>query len=85
MYRSQKFLKYHQVGLSAPSFTTDSAPKPPGLYALIYADRDCQAGQQLFESYGDNDNTIFLHYHGFIPLKNPYDYYEVWHLQELDQ
>ena len=56
--RSQKFLKYHASG--------------PG-YAEVRSDRDVQAGEELFESYGDNPNQIYLVYHGFFPEKNLYD------------
>lgn len=38
----------------------------------VLADRDCQAGQQLFEDYGDNSDKIYLQYHGFVPENNPF-------------
>jgi histone-lysine N-methyltransferase SETD3 len=39
----------------------------------ISADRDCKAGDQLFEDYGDNDNYLYLQYHGFVPYENPFN------------
>ena len=27
----------------------------------------------MFEDYGDNDNDIYLKYHGFVTLENPFD------------
>lgn len=43
----------------------------------ILADRAAAAGQQLFEDYGDNDNTIYVLYHGFAPLNNPFSCVQV--------
>jgi histone-lysine N-methyltransferase SETD3 len=39
----------------------------------ILADRATSAGAQLFEDYGDNDNYLYLHYHGFVPRANQFD------------
>lgn len=44
--------------------------KPDGL--RISADRDCKAGEQLFEDYGDNMDDIYLQHHGFVPEENPF-------------
>lgn len=43
----------------------------------ILADRAAAAQQQLFEDYGDNDNTIYTLYHGFAPLNNPFNCVQV--------
>jgi hypothetical protein len=34
---------------------------------VILADRDEISGNQLFEDYGDNEDKVYLQYHGFIP------------------
>lgn len=34
--------------------------------------RDCWAGQQLWEDYGDNTDRIYLQYHGFVSQDNPF-------------
>jgi histone-lysine N-methyltransferase SETD3 len=39
----------------------------------VSADRDCKAGEQLFEDYGDNDNYLYLQHHGFVPNNNPFN------------
>mmetsp|Transcript_16301 Transcript_16301/g.23221 ORF Transcript_16301/g.23221 Transcript_16301/m.23221 type:complete len:935 (-) Transcript_16301:120-2924(-) len=36
------------------------------------ADRHVQAGKQIFEDYGDVDNSLFLEAHGFVPDENPF-------------
>jgi hypothetical protein len=38
----------------------------------VRADRDVVAGQQIFEDYGDLDNSLFLEAHGFVPDENPF-------------
>lgn len=53
----ESFLRYHQLSSE-------------GLQ--IYADRDCDAGVQLFEDYGDNKDEIYFLYHGFIAATNPF-------------
>jgi hypothetical protein len=37
----------------------------------VLADRDFVAGEELFETYGDNADAIYLQYHGFVPDVNP--------------
>eukprot|EP01001_Neometanema_parovale_P004793 NODE_1706_length_1634_cov_70.527465_g1626_i0.p1 GENE.NODE_1706_length_1634_cov_70.527465_g1626_i0~~NODE_1706_length_1634_cov_70.527465_g1626_i0.p1 ORF type:complete len:456 (-),score=76.33 NODE_1706_length_1634_cov_70.527465_g1626_i0:115-1482(-) len=78
--RSQKFLVYHKLlsGGTDVSLRLDKVKK--GVTANVYSDRACSAGDQLFESYGDNDNAIYLDFHGFIPEWNPYECYEVMRL-----
>ena len=38
----------------------------------IYADRNAESGDQLYEDYGDNSDQIYSQYHGFIPDENPF-------------
>jgi histone-lysine N-methyltransferase SETD3 len=38
----------------------------------VTADRRCKAGEQLFEDYGDNEDSIYLQYHGFVADENPF-------------
>lgn len=45
--------------------------------AELIADRPARAGDQIFETYGDNSNFIYFMYHGFIPDENPYECVEV--------
>lgn len=45
--------------------------RTPDKRMRIYADRDAAAGSELFETYGDNQNDIYLHYHAFVPDVNP--------------
>ena len=35
------------------------------------------AGEQVFETYGDNTNLIYFMYHGFIPHENKYECVDV--------
>ena len=38
------------------------------------ADRATNAGEQVFEDYGDNSNALYLDHHGFVPhAPNPFD------------
>lgn len=38
------------------------------------ADRATNAGDQVFEDYGDNSNALYLDHHGFVPhAPNPFD------------
>jgi Rubisco LSMT substrate-binding/SET domain len=40
----------------------------------VLADRAFAAGQQVVEDYGDNPNSIYLQYHGFVPQqRNQFD------------
>lgn len=39
---------------------------------VILADRSQHAGGQVFEDYGDNDDAIYLQYHGFVTRDNPF-------------
>eukprot|EP01062_Namystynia_karyoxenos_P011945 TRINITY_DN14290_c0_g1_i1.p1 TRINITY_DN14290_c0_g1~~TRINITY_DN14290_c0_g1_i1.p1 ORF type:complete len:475 (+),score=205.15 TRINITY_DN14290_c0_g1_i1:83-1507(+) len=59
-HRSQKFLTYHKI---------------EGERAVVLSDRSVRKGEQAFESYGDNRNSIYFNYHGFVPDENPYDCY----------
>ena len=38
------------------------------------SDRDCVAGTQFLEDYGDNPTVVYAEHHGFVPSKaNPFD------------
>jgi hypothetical protein len=37
----------------------------------VLADRDFVAGEELFETYGDNPDSIYFQFHGFVPDVNP--------------
>ncbi len=52
------FLKYHY-------FDSTSS-------LVVLADRDHKQGQEIYEDYGDNDDSIYLQYHGFVADKNPF-------------
>lgn len=52
------FLKYHRI--------------EDGFFK-VFADRPTKKGQQAFEDYGDNQNDIYFHHHGFIAHQNPFD------------
>ena len=56
----EHFLKHHRLDESAETFT-------------VLADRDCPAGEQLYEDYGDNPNDIYAQYHAFVAHDNPFD------------
>lgn len=51
------FLQHHMLGVAGLSIT---------------ADHDCPRGTQLLEDYGDNSDTIYISYHGFVPHQNPF-------------
>jgi hypothetical protein len=38
----------------------------------VRADRDVNIGEQIFEDYGDLDNSLYLEAHGFVPDVNPF-------------
>lgn len=38
---------------------------------IISADRSAEPGEELLETYGDNPNSIYFQYHGFVPSLNP--------------
>lgn len=38
----------------------------------VRADRDVLYGNQIFEDYGDVDNSLYLEAHGFVPDENPF-------------
>lgn len=38
----------------------------------ILADRDVPKGSQVFEDYGDNNDDLYLKYHGFVANNNPF-------------
>ena len=46
--------------------------KKVGQSLTIYADRSTTVGNQLYEDYGDNNDKIYLQYHGFVPSVNPF-------------
>lgn len=56
---NQSFLTYHARDQSNGSIT-------------VRADRNVHFGQQIFEDYGDIDNSLYLEAHGFIPDENPF-------------
>ena len=39
----------------------------------IYSDRDCPAGDQLLEAYGESNNGFLAQWFGFVPDPNPSD------------
>ncbi|GFH49757.1 hypothetical protein CTEN210_06233 [Chaetoceros tenuissimus] len=39
---------------------------------IVRADRDVYSGEQIFEDYGDLDNSLYLEAHGFVPEDNPF-------------
>jgi histone-lysine N-methyltransferase SETD3 len=40
---------------------------------VVSVDRDyVSKGEQVFEDYGDNDDSIYITYHGFVPDENPF-------------
>jgi hypothetical protein len=39
---------------------------------VILADRNVQKGLQAFEDYGDNNDDLYLKYHGFVASNNPF-------------
>jgi hypothetical protein len=51
------FLKYHNISKDE---------------VTIYSDRTHLPGQQIFEDYGDNFDTIYATHHGFVPDVNPF-------------
>jgi hypothetical protein len=40
---------------------------------IIESDRDCAAGKQLFEAYGESNNIFLAEWFGFVPQANPSD------------
>ena len=38
----------------------------------VRADRHVKFGHQIFEDYGELDNSLYLEAHGFVPEENPY-------------
>jgi len=40
---------------------------------IIESDRDCAAGEQLFEAYGESNNIFLAEWFGFVPHTNPSD------------
>lgn len=66
--RSSKFLETHRIGAAIGG--------APSLRVMeVRSDRSGTgtAGAQLFESYGDSSNEIYMTYHGFVPSRNLYD------------
>ena len=54
--RGELFARSHRVENNAVVMDAESSVGP---------------GDELTESYGDNPNSIYLVYHGFVPLENP--------------
>jgi len=54
----ESFLRHHILG-SDGSIT-------------ILSDRNAVKGTQLFEDYGDNTDDLYLKYHGFVAIGNPF-------------
>ena len=40
---------------------------------IIRADRSTSRGMQVFEDYGENDNSLYIEMFGFIPQENPFN------------
>jgi len=38
----------------------------------VKCDRHVEEGEQIYEDYGDTDNSLFLEAHGFVPDENPF-------------
>ena len=38
----------------------------------VRADRRFRPNEQIFEDYGDVDNSLYLEAHGFVPDENPH-------------
>ena len=49
------FLRYHELDETRGYFT-------------VRVDRAVAAGAQVFEDYGDSDSSLYLQYHGMVPL-----------------
>jgi hypothetical protein len=71
-----------------PSMTYDTEPDERGeaflahhhvtpTFVEVLADRTHTQAEQVFECYGDNSNSIYLKYHGFVPDENQYDCQDV--------
>jgi len=56
---SQTFTLYHERSEADGSIT-------------VRADRNVMPGDQIFEDYGDIDNSLYLEAHGFVPNENPF-------------
>jgi hypothetical protein len=39
---------------------------------VVSSDRKFSRGDEIVEDYGDNEDAIYLQYHGFVPDKNPF-------------
>lgn len=59
----------HTYSMAGEEFATTH--KVVGDELHVVADRDYVAGEELFETYGDNSNTVYFMYHGFVPDVNP--------------
>jgi hypothetical protein len=55
----QTFMLYHERNDKSGSIT-------------VRADRNVLHGDQIFEDYGDIDNSLYLEAHGFVPNDNPF-------------
>ncbi len=55
----QSFMLYHERNDDNGSIT-------------VRADRNVISGEQIFEDYGDIDNSLYLEAHGFVPHENPF-------------
>jgi len=57
--QSNSFELYHKINNDDNSIT-------------VYADRNFRPNEQIFEDYGDVDNSLYLEAHGFVPEENPH-------------
>jgi hypothetical protein len=47
-------------------------------FMVVSATRDLPAGAELLLSYGERSNEEFLVFYGFVPPRNPHDYYAIF-------
>lgn len=72
--KGTSFQSYHKRDATTGSIT-------------VFADRDVKRGNQIFEEYGDVDNSLFLEVFGFVPDHNPSHcaMIEIKHFPEVDK
>lgn len=54
------------------TFLTFHENDPENREIRIFADRNHAKGEQIFEDYGDNPDSLYLMHHGFVPDYNPF-------------
>jgi hypothetical protein len=66
---SQSFLLYHEKVTDGGDTDADADADADGedWSIVVRADREVAAGGQIFEDYGDTDNSLYLEAHGFVP------------------